>query len=416
MCRLNVLVVMCALFAGPAAAASGEDIFHGDGNGAVRAAINGTAVSGSRFACASCHGRDGKGRTEGDAAAPDITRGPGSLDRAGVTQQGRIRPAYDLAGFRAALEEGVTPDGRSLSPRMPRYQMEEAEIAALWTYLEVLPAKQATGVRAGELVFSIAAPDAFAAEAEALRALLQGKIGNGLRQGNRLALKTEQYGPGPDGQWPCPGDGAVAVVMPFVDPERQILAAARRCGVPVLFPLADLVGNENPLDVRSDRASLLLQWKALRATAGPDASVILPERLFNWERQALEFAGIQAKEGSGTGIFLPFGLNRSMAKRPPAEIYAPAYGSAASLQTWRAEGHRLHLSVTTQQDGLPFAEALTSALADLLERAAESAGPRPTRAWFMETIGQLPAGEGTAGLDYRVHRLTGRAEVRITTF
>ena len=414
--RLNVLLVMCALFAGPAAAASGEDIFHGGGNEAVRATINGTAVSGSRFACASCHGRDGKGRSEGDAAAPDITRGPGGLDRAGATQQGRIRPAYDLARLRAALQDGETPDGRTLSARMPRYQLEAAELAALWAYLEALPAKQATGVRAGELVFSIPAPDGFAAQAEALRALLQGKMGNGLLQGNRLALKTETYGPGPDGQWPCPGDGALAIVLPFVDAERQILAAARRCGVPVLFPLADLVGNENPLDVRGDRASLLQQWKALGAKAGPDASVILPDQLFDWEREALDFAGIRAKVGRGAAVFLPLGLNRSPPERRPTDIYTPAYGSAAAVPEWRARGHRLHLSITAQPGNRQIAEALTADLADLLERTAEAAGPMPTRAWFMETIGRLPLKDDAAKLDYRKHRLTGMAQVRIETY
>ena len=85
--------------------------------------------------CSGCHnshfsgGKIAAGPPSWPPAA-NLTRGPGS----GV--QG-----WTEADFLFALRVGKTPDGKAISPVMPRAfgQMSDVELKALWAYVQTLP-------------------------------------------------------------------------------------------------------------------------------------------------------------------------------------------------------------------------------------------------------------------------------------
>lgn len=92
----------------------------------------------SLFACGGCHGEDGRGKTEGGVVAPQIRWS--YLTRPYDVRGGpfRLRPAYDEKLFARALRDGIDSGGRRFSSAMPRYELNDAEIASLNEYLRVL--------------------------------------------------------------------------------------------------------------------------------------------------------------------------------------------------------------------------------------------------------------------------------------
>lgn len=90
--------------------------------------------------CQGCHGDNLSG-----GALPGEP--PGTPPASNLTPTGLGK--WSLADFTLALREGTRPDGRKLNPFMPYVytrQMTDDEIAAVWAYLQTIPAT-ATGTR-----------------------------------------------------------------------------------------------------------------------------------------------------------------------------------------------------------------------------------------------------------------------------
>jgi hypothetical protein len=137
----------------------------------VGSALRGAAIGGS---CASCHRPSGFGTLEGGAAVPAVTGealfGDGEERRADLFRRlylepgppgllaaaraAEARPAYTVEGLGRALREGVDPGGLALDPLMPRYALDDREVAALAAYLAGLGAGPAPGVNADEIRFA----------------------------------------------------------------------------------------------------------------------------------------------------------------------------------------------------------------------------------------------------------------------
>lgn len=155
----------------------------------LRAAIRSDVrMEASDLACVRCHRRSGLGSSEGGVGIPPIagatlfTAQTASLVR--DYRHGELsnisRPAYTLETLAATLHSGVTPAGRVLSPLMPRYDIADADVAALAAYLPTLVTSGAAGITAEEIHFAtIIAPDTDRATHEAMldvmRAYVAGK-------------------------------------------------------------------------------------------------------------------------------------------------------------------------------------------------------------------------------------------------
>lgn len=87
----------------------------------------------SSLACASCHGPDGRGGVHTMMMqamnAPDI--------RWSTLVSGEAA-GYTLEDFRLAVETGKDPDGSSMSPDMPRWDLGSQDLADLADYLKTL--------------------------------------------------------------------------------------------------------------------------------------------------------------------------------------------------------------------------------------------------------------------------------------
>ena len=97
------------------------------------------------LACSSCHGTDARGGVHtmhmDVMDAPDIryTALSSEADEHGDTNHADDHDGYDLDDFRRAVVEGKHPDGDELSRDMPRWQIDDQDLADLFEYLKSLP-------------------------------------------------------------------------------------------------------------------------------------------------------------------------------------------------------------------------------------------------------------------------------------
>ncbi len=113
----------------------------------IRATIlGGMRVPGKTHPCAQCHGASGAGAREAGATVPNV-RWHRLTSAHGVSDsRGRRRPAYTEESFARALRDGVDPTGRAFSPAMPRYEIEDRDLADLISYLRVIDTEDSAGV------------------------------------------------------------------------------------------------------------------------------------------------------------------------------------------------------------------------------------------------------------------------------
>ncbi|MFT4012705.1 MAG: hypothetical protein QM682_04715 [Paracoccus sp. (in: a-proteobacteria)] len=161
---LALALVLAA--AGQARAQDGASVYQrGAGLSARLGSAQGAALPAGRLTCAGCHGPDGRGGAEGGAQpAPGI-------GWARLSAPGPDRPAYDRAGFLRLLEQGITPSGRVISGRMPRFSAPAPVIDALIGHLAALDGQEGLGLGADSIAVTLPAhPPARAAALAAIAA------------------------------------------------------------------------------------------------------------------------------------------------------------------------------------------------------------------------------------------------------
>jgi len=130
--------------------------------GPMKAKIQGITAPGTTFACIGCHLRSGLGSVEKGLRTLPINgarlfqpRYPNfpiltPAEREQLLPAGLryppIRPAYTRETLARAIQEGVDPNGRSLNPVMPAYELSAADMAVLVTYLTHLSSLPSPGV------------------------------------------------------------------------------------------------------------------------------------------------------------------------------------------------------------------------------------------------------------------------------
>lgn len=182
----------------------------------------GILLEGAQVACASCHRPSGFGSSEGAVLVPPVTAGALFRDRqpqraelfrklyqevqteqlAARVRDPRIRAAYTPATLSVALRQGHDPSGRCLDQAMPRYELDDAELAHLSAYLETLSAKIDPGVDDLRIHFATVVSsgvpiDQRQAMLDVMQAYLRHKIlqtrGEQLRQGHSPYYRDEFY-------------------------------------------------------------------------------------------------------------------------------------------------------------------------------------------------------------------------------
>ncbi|MEQ1740855.1 MAG: hypothetical protein ABL884_13230 [Methyloglobulus sp.] len=120
---------------------------HTSSGEAIQAIVGGNApVNGDQFSCVSCHRRSRLGSSEGGKQVPPLTATAlfkpaqmsvtrGVLPKA-FKHNGSTRIPYTDESLAKAIREGIDPTGRKLDPLMPRYILDDNNIAALATYLK----------------------------------------------------------------------------------------------------------------------------------------------------------------------------------------------------------------------------------------------------------------------------------------
>ena len=92
--------------------------------------------------CATCHGADGRGSRfvmmGREYDAPDITYTALTSPHTGEHED---EPAWTDDDIRTAIREGVEPSGDTLDPIMPRWDMDDRDMADLLGYLKELSAQ-----------------------------------------------------------------------------------------------------------------------------------------------------------------------------------------------------------------------------------------------------------------------------------
>lgn len=129
----------------------------------------GIGTQGRDAACVNCHQLSGLGSKEGDLFIPPVTGEYLFHDRTHSGTDALLHYVEGMHGNRApyspvtlarAIREGLDSDGRRLSYLMPRYELNDSDMAALIAYLRQLSVHQSPGVTGGLLHFAtIFTPD-----------------------------------------------------------------------------------------------------------------------------------------------------------------------------------------------------------------------------------------------------------------
>lgn len=163
--------------------------------------------------CGACHRLSGFGGWEGGTKVPpivgDLLFQPAALARpfnaaplfedastldlrAGV-RSARGRPAYAVHNLATALRDGVDPAGRQFDSAMPRYLIDDSDVAALAAYLAALGAGPTPGLDPDAIHFAtILAGNVDPVDRASLRCVAQAWIANQNREALRLRGRTER--------------------------------------------------------------------------------------------------------------------------------------------------------------------------------------------------------------------------------
>jgi cytochrome c553 len=145
--------------------------------------LAGGAVAGEAAACMTCHRRSGLGSSEGRIVIPPIigkylfrphATNVQDINLPHVPGYRSTREPYTEATLAKVIREGIGPNGRTLSDLMPRFDLNDADMAALIAYLKSLGAARARGVDDEVLHFAtIITPDTSPQKRQAMLDVMQ---------------------------------------------------------------------------------------------------------------------------------------------------------------------------------------------------------------------------------------------------
>lgn len=93
-------------------------------------------MMGGVLTCASCHGPDGKG---GSHIMYNYTMNAPDIRYSALQAEKKDKQEYNLEDLRQAVTHGKRPDGSNMEPYMPRWEIEDGDLADVLDYLKSLP-------------------------------------------------------------------------------------------------------------------------------------------------------------------------------------------------------------------------------------------------------------------------------------
>lgn len=330
--RLSLTLAAVVLAAGPAFGDPGRNLFRtGRSGGSLLVGtlptVPGAPLRGEAAACASCHGSDASGSSEGGLSVPSL-RG----DRLATPRRG-LRNAHDEASFREVLRHGVMPGGAVLGPAMPRYPtIGEAEAGAIWRWLSRSDAEPEEGVTDGEIVLAV--PHLDGPRERALLPALLAAVARGLEgpiHGRQVRLRPLALPAGVTSA-DCGPPVLAAVAALGLARDEAAAAAARACFPLRLFPAADPLPDDLGA-MQTDVAALAVALARHAAAEGNRVLVLTSERpdLRRAARAVADTLGLtpqpcRAPIASTDALLLlcaPVELSAVLASAPGADLLMP---------------------------------------------------------------------------------------------
>ena len=146
-------------------------------------------TSGADAACMSCHRASGMGSVEGTLLIPPITGNALGLNEHGTS---RVYAMMDLRAFKSfnpvhapytekslanAIRNNIKSNGDKMTDLMPKYDLNDEDMAALITYLENLSSEFSPGITEGEIhLATVITPDVSPEKKRIFLELLNRKI------------------------------------------------------------------------------------------------------------------------------------------------------------------------------------------------------------------------------------------------
>lgn len=423
--RAGLGLLVAAAVADPAPAGGvGAALFEGGPEAAsveVRVGTGrGLPAPASRFACRSCHGRDGRGGSEGGSPVPSIE--PGAL--AVPTSR---RPAYGADAFASTLRDGTDPAGRLLAPLMPRYGVSDEQAAELFSFLRAVAVRERAGVTTASVRFGVPATVPPELAVAFHRAWLE--RGEPRIHGRRVVVEPVDSAEGEN-----VFASLFAPVRSREGPNGGLPRDAIRgeaSGPPVLFPAAPLQGGEDPGLVRGLFASRAAQAAALLRDA-PESAVLAADSdglpllegagaTSSGERPVHAIDGTPRSDTATAFVVManPAEWQRLAAHRrfrPGTTLYGCLDDAAGAAAELRRQGLRLVLAdprpVRAAGPLRPARDRFAAAAAAVLEAALSAAGRDLTRGQMLRALSALAVEPpGWPALDYGRFPLTGSGDV-----
>lgn len=425
------LIVLLTVLASP-----GESIYRSGAapDGEITATITGgeVRVAATMVPCASCHGADGRGGTEGGLISPDIRWSTLTKPYAVIAANGRRRGPYSRRLLKRAITIGVDANGNALSPVMPRFQMSGKQIESLMTYLEALDGATSPGVNDSTVRVGVVLPPAepLPALRAAFRSVIAAYFEEISRSGGVFGRRIEPVfteGKGNADERasalrnfvrandvlalaPAFTDGAEEAMAKVADEERVPLLASMTSR-----PASSVESHAWARDLYAgvDEQARLLAWFAARRleAKGPVAVIADSEsRAAQSAIAELDALGVAATRVSSWPDSVPIAIflgDESMlhgALRPAATLLAPGAVTPPSLLRGVPQGTRVFISLPTTMEDLtpeglavwkkvappasPYRgnELAALAAATLFVHALERAGRDLTRQSFMNAL------------------------------
>jgi ABC-type branched-subunit amino acid transport system substrate-binding protein len=242
--------------------------------------------------CVSCHGPTGAGRAEGGVAPANIAWSNLTKPYAQRRPDGSQRPPYADGDLLAAVSRGRDPNGASLNPVMPRYEISAADARDLVAFLKRLDRLADPGVGERELTIGTLLPASgpLAPVADAVEQVLIAFLADLNRAGGvydrQVRLKVRRYTSADRAGTEMRAlldDRVFLLLAPLIaDAEDDVAPVLDQAAVPVLGPItpfSSFAGTHSNLFLLAagieEQARALMEFAARRLSNGSASAVIL---------------------------------------------------------------------------------------------------------------------------------------------